>query len=123
MIYFEKVASLMHDVSNRIAPVLIRKLFTKTEDVHSYNTRSAYSENFYVKSSRLETQKFSFSRSGSCIYNCLPVSLRNESKKKFKQQLRTLLKQMLENEDDYIGVDKIISRMPYFQVFINTKTQ
>ena len=30
---------------------------------------------------------------------------------------------MLENEDDYIGVDKIISRMPYFQVFINTKTQ
>ena len=55
--------------------------------------------------------------------NCLPVSLRNESKKKFKQQLRTLLKQMLENEDDYIGVDKIISRMPYFQVFINTKTQ
>ena len=123
MIYFEKIASLMHDVSNRIAPVLIRKLFTKTEDVHSYNTRSACSGNFYVKSSRLEAQKFSFSRSGSCIYNCLPVSLRNESKKKFKQQLRTLLKQMLENEDDYIGVDRIISRMPYFQVFINIKTQ
>ena len=30
---------------------------------------------------------------------------------------------MLENEDDYIGVDKVILRMPYFQVFINTKTQ
>ena len=113
----------MHDVSNRIAPVLIRKPFTKTEDVYSYITRSAYSGNFYVKSSRLETQQFSFSRSGSCIYNCLPVSLQNESKKKFKQQLRTLLKQMLENEDDYIGVDKIISRMPYFQVFINNKAQ
>ena len=123
MIYFEKIASLMHDASYRIAPVLIRKLFTKTEDVHSYSSRSAYSGNFYVKFSRLETQKFSFSRSGSCIYNCLPVGLRNESKKKFKQQLRTLLKQMLENEDDYIGVDKIISRMPYFEVFINTKTQ
>ena len=81
--------------------------------MHSYSTRSAYSGNFYVKSLRLETQKFSFSRSGSCIYNCLPVSLRNESKKNFKQQLRKLLKQMLENED-YIGVDKIISRMPYF---------
>ena len=26
------------------------------------------------------------------------------------------------SEDDYIGVDKIIS-MPYFQVLINTKTQ
>ena len=91
--------------------------------MHSYNTRSVYSGNVYFKSSRLETQKFSFSRSGSCIYNCLLVSLRNESKMKFKQQLRTLLKQMLENEDDHIGVDKIISRMPYFQVFINTKTQ
>ena len=79
--------------------------------------------NFYVKSSRLETQKFSFSRSGSCIYSCLPVSLRNESKKNFKQQLRMLLKQMLENEDDYIGVDKTILRIPYFQVFINTETQ
>ena len=29
----------------------------------------------------------------------------------------------VENKDDYIGVDKIISRMPYFQMFINTKTQ
>ena len=101
---------------------MLRKLFTKTEDVHSYNIRLAYSGNFYVKSSRLETQKFSFSRSGSCIYNCLPVSLRNKSKKKFKQQLKMLLKQMHENEDNYIGVDKIILRMPYFQAFINTKT-
>ena len=58
--YFEKTASLMYDVSNRIAPVLIRKLFTKTEDVHCYNTRSAYSGNFYVKSSRLETKVFIF---------------------------------------------------------------
>ena len=38
MVYFEKIASLMNDVSNRIVPVLIRKLFTKREDdVHSYN--------------------------------------------------------------------------------------
>ena len=79
IIYFEKTKSLMHDVSTRNAPVLIRKLFTKTKDVHNYNIRSAYSGNFYVKSSRLETQKFSFWRSGSCIYNCLLVSLRNES--------------------------------------------
>ena len=48
MIYFEKTASLMHGVSNRIAPVLIMKLFTKTEDVHSYNTRSAFTAEIFM---------------------------------------------------------------------------
>ena len=62
MIYFEKTGSLMYDISTNEAPSLIQQLFTKAGNVHGYGTRSATGGNYYVKSSRLEIQKNSFSR-------------------------------------------------------------
>ena len=52
-LYYEAVCCLMHDVSNQIAPSNILDLFTKTSHVHSYNTRSSTSQNYYQKFSRL----------------------------------------------------------------------
>jgi hypothetical protein len=43
------VLTLMHDVKNRAAPVNILNLFQNTSDIHSYNTRSSKSNNFYIK--------------------------------------------------------------------------
>ena len=62
MIYFEKTASLMYDISTNEAPSLIlnQQLFTKARNVHGYCTRSATRGNYYVKSSRLEIQKTCF---------------------------------------------------------------
>ena len=59
MIYFEKTASLMYDISTNEAPSLIlnQQLFTKAKIVHGYCTRSATRGNYYVKSSRLEIKK------------------------------------------------------------------
>ena len=39
------------------ALINISNSFTKTSSVHSYNTRSSTSENFYIKASRLEITK------------------------------------------------------------------
>ena len=36
MIYFEKTASLTHDISTNIVTPLVQQLFTKAEDVHGY---------------------------------------------------------------------------------------
>ena len=77
MIYFEKTASLMYDISTNEAPSLIQQLFTRAGNVHGYGTRSATSGNYYVKSSTLEIQKNSFSRSGTFVWNSLPLKLRH----------------------------------------------
>ena len=51
MIYFEKTARLMYDISTNIneAPSLIQQLFTKAGNAHGYGTRSATRGNYYVK--------------------------------------------------------------------------
>ena len=80
MICFEKTASLMYDISTNEAPHLIQQLFTKAGNVHGYGTRSATRGNYYVKSTRLEIQKDSFSRSGTCVWKSLPLKLRHVNK-------------------------------------------
>ena len=46
-LYYEAVCCLMHDVANQITPSNILDLFIKTSHVHSYNTRSSTSQNYY----------------------------------------------------------------------------
>ena len=64
-LYYKTIYELMHDVSTATVPINICNLFTKTFRVHSYNTRSSTSDNFYIKASRLEIQKNAFSRIGA----------------------------------------------------------
>ena len=56
VLYYKTVSELMHNVST----ASICNLFTKTFCVHSHNTCSSTSENFYIKASRLEIQKMPF---------------------------------------------------------------
>ena len=65
----------MHDVRYASAPLNIRNLFTNTSTIHSYNTRSSTSNNFYIKPSRLEVQNNAFSRIGAKLWNDIPCSL------------------------------------------------
>ena len=109
MIYFEKTTSLMYDISTNEAPSLIQQLFTKAGNVHAYGTRSATRRNVYVKSSRLE--KNSFSRSGTCVWNSLPLKLRHVNKRRFKMELCVSLLNILESENEYIGVSELIPRL------------
>ena len=46
-LYYESISNLMHDINNNIAPVNISNLFVSTSSVHSYNTRSSTSGNYY----------------------------------------------------------------------------
>ena len=104
---YEAVCCLMHDVSNQIAPSNILDLFTKTSHVHSYNTLSSKSQNYYQKFSRLEVQNKAFSRVGPRLWNELPARMRSLPMKTFKNELHNLLLSVLEQCDDYLDTDQI----------------
>ena len=77
--YYELLANLMFEIRHTNAPSNIQDLFHDISDIHSYNTRSSASNNFYTQSSRLSIQVNSFSRIGTKIWNDMPVTLRNLS--------------------------------------------
>ena len=89
----------MLDVRNRTAPSNIQDLFQDIYNVHSYNTRSSASNNFYTKPSRLSVQANFFSRIGVKEWNLILQALRNLSKNAFKRKLKQILFNMLGSQD------------------------
>ena len=57
-LYYKTLSELMHDVITASVPINIRNLLTKTSSVHSYNTRSSTSENFYIKVKKTPFQEW-----------------------------------------------------------------
>ena len=92
----------MYEINNSNTPINILKLFRKTSNIHSYNTRSSTSENFYVQNSRLEMHKRSLSRFGVRLWNEMPRRIRDLPKKEFKGEIGRLLLNILKNKNDYI---------------------
>ena len=97
---------------NEVAPIALQELFTKTCEIHRYNTRAAANKNFYINSSRLEIQKRSFSRFGSFIWNSISPSFRAQRKHIFKTKLNKTLMTILQKENDHIDLPLIINRLP-----------
>ena len=64
MLYFKSVAVMMHDVSNNLTPPNIFNLFTHQAEIHPYETRSSQRGDYFLKRSRIDIQKRSFSRIG-----------------------------------------------------------
>ena len=71
---------------------VIQDLFQDISNVHSYNTRSSTSNNFYTKPSRLSVKSNSFSRIGVKVWREIPQGLRNLSKNAFKRKLKVARK-------------------------------
>ena len=115
-LYYESVCRLMYDVNNRTAPENILDLFSRTSDVHSYSTRSTSSQNFYVKESRLNSQKSAFSRIGAHSWYKIPNCLRTLTKKSFKRKLNEILLDLLETENSYINVLAIASKIENYDL-------
>ena len=87
-LYYELLANLMFEIRQGSAPGNIHDLSQDISDIHSYNTRSSASNNFYTQSSRLSIQVNSFSRIGTKIWNEMPVSFRKLSKNAFKRKIK-----------------------------------
>ena len=110
-LYYESIANLIFDVRNTTAPSNIQDLFQDISNVHSYNTRSSISNNFYTKPSKLSVQANSFSRVGVKIWNEIPQALRNLSKNAFKRKLKQISFNILGSQDSYIDLSQIIKNV------------
>ena len=100
----------MHDVNNDVIPSKLKDLFIPTAKSHSYNTRYSVSNSFYIKKSKLETERKSFSRIGAKLWNEIPTKLRTLPKVIFKRKISMILFNILESEDSYEDIDSIISK-------------
>ena len=78
---------------------------------HSYNTRSAQSNNFYRQSCRLPIEVNSFPRIGTKIWNEISVSFRKLSKYAFKRKIKQTLFEILASEDCYIDLPEIVQKV------------
>lgn len=110
-LYYEHLANLMFEIRYSNAPGNIQNLFRDVSDIHSYNTRSSASNNFYVQSSKLSIQVNSFSRIGTKIWNEMPVSFRKLSKNVFKRKIKQTLFEILASEDCYIDLPEIVQKV------------
>jgi len=115
--YYESVANLMFDVRNGTAPSNILNLFQDVSNVHSYNTRSSASNNFYTQSSSLSIQANSFSRIGVKVWNGIPLEIKNLTKSSFKKKIKQTLFSILRSLDRYIYLPEIINEVKASHVF------
>ena len=107
MIYFDAIVNLMHDIWKKLAPSPIRDLFTRSNEIHGYNTRHAAKGNYLRKGVKSEIFKRSFSRTGAILWNQISPDLRDLSKPIFKKTMRRYLFETLSDRDDYVEVDTL----------------
>ena len=106
-LYIYSVAQLMYDVNHNNIPSNVSNLFTYVKDIHSHNTRSSARDNFYTSYSRLNTQANSFSRVGVHIWNQIPATTKNLSKKSFQREIKSNLLNDLNINHYDIDITKI----------------
>ena len=112
LLYFKAVSILMHDVLNNLSPRNTSNLFSSVNVIHTYmSTRFSSAGNLYSKYSRLTHQIKSFFRRGVLIWNSIPQDLRKLSRSHFKNKMRHYLLQILEQEEDYVGIPTIMSHL------------
>ena len=87
MFYFDTVANLMNNILQGLAPlsIMIRTLFTRSNEIHGYNTRHAVKGNYLRKVVKLEHFKRSFSGPGAILWNQISPDWRGMYKPIFKK--------------------------------------
>ena len=93
------------------SPSNISNLFSSANVIHTYSTRFSSAGNLYTKCSSLTHQIKSFSQRGVIIWNSIPLGLRKLSKSCFKNKMRHYLLQILNQEEDYVGIRNIMSHL------------
>ena len=110
-LYFKLSSILMLDITTNSAPQNICNLFTSTQDIHQYNTRSASSGDYCINHSMLNHHKNSFSIVGEKIWNSIPESYRRLPKHIFEKKIQALLFVTLETLDSYADTSTLISEI------------
>ena len=74
----------MFDLNDNTAPRNILNLFSRISSFYSHKTRSATSDHFYTKESRINATRNAFSRVGVKIWNGISATLKKVQKNLLK---------------------------------------
>ena len=110
-LYYKLLAEMMHDVSNDRVPPNRKDSFLPPKKVHSYNTRSLVSNNFYILRPKLEIKRQSFSRASVKLWNELPTKFRVLPKTLFKKQIKIVLFNTLKSEDFFDDFESLVTKV------------
>ena len=106
----------MHYVFNNATPPNVSNLFTYSSKIHLHNIQFSVAGNFYLKHSRMDHKKNSFSRSGAKIWNSIPNSDHALPEYIFKNTLQSLLLDILIHEDTYVDLRTLINIFSKYKI-------
>ena len=96
------------NVHAKTAPQSLLNKFTEINTKHHYNTRLSTKECFSVKFSRTEKIENYFSTIAVSIWNSIPLSVKTLNISNFRKKIKSLLLNVLGNEDNYLNVNYLI---------------
>lgn len=88
LVYFNN-AVLMHDYFTSKLPCVFRGFFTKVNRKHSYNTRLASKQSYYLPQVKTNYGKFSLRYNGAKIWNSIADDHKHFSADLFKKKIKT----------------------------------
>jgi len=109
LLYINSLSLLMYDTAKQTAPSNICALFNYAKEIHHHNTRSSSRNNFFIKHSRINLQKNSFSRVGAKVWNQIPAHIRDMSKSSFRSEIKSLLLKSLIVNGYYAEINEIFN--------------
>ena len=83
------ISIFMFKYKHNTLPSTFENFFMPVNEVHRYNTRSAYKENFYLPKARTNYGKFNIKFQGPKIWNALPDCIKNSSFQQFKSKMKS----------------------------------
>ena len=95
------IMSLPPTGNSDVIPSQLKDLFIPTAKIHSCNTRSSVSNNFYIKRSKLEIERKSFLIICSKLWKEIPTMPRTLSKLILKRKIRFISLNILESKVSY----------------------
>jgi hypothetical protein len=78
----------MYQYHNQLLPSTFDNFFTPVAQIHSYNTRSAARQTYYLPSIRTNYGKFNVRFLGPQLWNSLEDNIKNFSLQRFKNHLK-----------------------------------
>ena len=107
-LFFQQLSYLMYDVHSKTAPKRFLDNFAKINTKHHYNTLLSAKECFSVKFSGPEKIINSSTRIAVFIGNSIPLSVKTLNISNFRKKIKSLLLNVLGNEDNYLNVNYLI---------------
>ena len=98
----------MYDVHAKTAPKPLLDNFAKINTKHHYNTLLSAKECFPVKFSGPEKIINSLTRIAVFIGNSIPLSVKTLNISNFRKKIKSLLFNVLGNEDNYVNLNYLI---------------